>query len=131
MDGSIFLWLMESVKLKSLIHLRRLAAAGGGGHGRQRVVGHGAACARGGGQVRPGEAEAHLRGQALRLHQRRHGGDHAGVAEQHGCRGLKEACFRFLRSPGNLKTIMGGDGFRHLTSSCPSLLNELLANVAP
>ena len=53
------------------------------------------------------------------------------LAEQHGCRGLKEACFRFLRSPGNLKTIMGGDGFRHLTSSCPSLLNELLANVAP
>ncbi|PVH34505.1 hypothetical protein PAHAL_8G234300 [Panicum hallii] len=53
------------------------------------------------------------------------------LAEQHGCRGLKEACFRFLRSPGNLKTIMGSDGFQHLTSSCPSLLSELLANVAP
>ncbi|XP_039822895.1 BTB/POZ and MATH domain-containing protein 1-like [Panicum virgatum] len=53
------------------------------------------------------------------------------LAEQHGCRGLKEACFRFLRSPGNLKTIMGSDEFQHLTSSCPSLLNELLANVAP
>ena len=53
------------------------------------------------------------------------------LAEQHGCRGLKEACFRFLRSPGNLKTIMGSDEFQYLTSSCPSLLNELLANVAP
>nr|CAB3490365.1 unnamed protein product [Digitaria exilis] len=53
------------------------------------------------------------------------------LAEQHGCKGLKEACFKFLRSPGNLKTIMDSDGFRHLTSSCPSLLSELLANVAP
>ena len=53
------------------------------------------------------------------------------LAEQHGCRGLKEACFRFLRLPGNLKTIMGSDEFQYLTSSCPSLLNELLANVAP
>ncbi|KAG2563458.1 BTB/POZ and MATH domain-containing protein 1-like [Panicum virgatum] len=53
------------------------------------------------------------------------------LAEQHGCRGLKKACFSFLRSPGNLKAIIGSDGFQHLTSSCPSLLNELLANVAP
>ncbi|KAF8673392.1 hypothetical protein HU200_048956 [Digitaria exilis] len=53
------------------------------------------------------------------------------LAEQHGCKRLKEACFKFLRSPGNLKTIMDNDGFKHLTSSCPSILNELLANVAP
>ncbi|OEL16022.1 BTB/POZ and MATH domain-containing protein 2 [Dichanthelium oligosanthes] len=53
------------------------------------------------------------------------------LAEQHGCKGLKEACFKFLRSPGNLKTIMGSDRFQHLTSSYPSLLSELLANVAP
>nr|XP_034570017.1 BTB/POZ and MATH domain-containing protein 2-like [Setaria viridis]TKW01837.1 hypothetical protein SEVIR_8G205350v2 [Setaria viridis] len=53
------------------------------------------------------------------------------LAEQHGCKGLKEACFKFLRSPGNLKTIMDSDGFKHLTASCPSLLSELLANVAP
>ncbi|CAL4979522.1 unnamed protein product [Urochloa decumbens] len=53
------------------------------------------------------------------------------LAEQHGCKGLKAACFMFLRSPGNLKNIMDSDGFQHLTSSCPSLLSELLANVAP
>jgi speckle-type POZ protein len=53
------------------------------------------------------------------------------LAEQHGCKGLKEACFKFLKSPSNLKTIMDRDEFQHLTSSCPSLLNELLANVAP
>jgi speckle-type POZ protein len=35
----------------------------------------------------------------------------------------------FLKSPGNLKTIMDGDGFQHLTSNCPSLLNELHVNV--
>ena len=53
------------------------------------------------------------------------------LAEQHGCKGLKEACFKFLKSPGNLKTIMDRDDFQHLTSGCPSLLSELLANVAP
>ncbi|CAO2149779.1 unnamed protein product [Urochloa humidicola] len=53
------------------------------------------------------------------------------LAEQHGCRGLKEACFKFLRAPGNLKIVMDSDGFQHLTSSCPSLLSELLANVDP
>ncbi|KAG0530666.1 hypothetical protein BDA96_05G206600 [Sorghum bicolor] len=54
------------------------------------------------------------------------------LAEQHGCKGLKEACFKFLKSPGNLKTIMDADdgGFQHLTNSCPCILNELLANVA-
>ncbi|CAL4986483.1 unnamed protein product [Urochloa decumbens] len=53
------------------------------------------------------------------------------LAEQHGCKGLKAACFKFLKSPGNLKNIMDSDGFQHLTSCCPSLLSELLANVAP
>jgi speckle-type POZ protein len=52
------------------------------------------------------------------------------LAEQHGCKGLKEACFKFLKSPCNLKKIMDSDEFQHLTSSCPSLLDELLANVA-
>jgi speckle-type POZ protein len=51
------------------------------------------------------------------------------LAEQHACKGLKEECFKFLKSPGNLKRIMDGDGFQHLTSSCPSLLNELHVNV--
>jgi speckle-type POZ protein len=53
------------------------------------------------------------------------------LAEQHGCKGLKEACFKFHKSPCNLKKIMYSDEFQHLTSSCPSLLDELLANVVP
>ncbi|CAN6373088.1 unnamed protein product [Urochloa humidicola] len=53
------------------------------------------------------------------------------LAEQHGCRGLKEACFKFLRRSGNLKAVMASDGFQHLKNSCPSLLEELLAKVAP
>jgi speckle-type POZ protein len=53
------------------------------------------------------------------------------LAEKHGSRGLKEACFEFLKSPGNLKATMDSDEFQHLTTSCPSLLSELLANVAP
>ncbi|CAL4983178.1 unnamed protein product [Urochloa decumbens] len=53
------------------------------------------------------------------------------LAEQHGCPGLKEACFRFFRRPGNLRTVMASDGFQHLKNSCPSLLEELLAKVAP
>ncbi|KAL6907741.1 hypothetical protein ACP4OV_001911 [Aristida adscensionis] len=52
------------------------------------------------------------------------------LAEQHGCHGLKHACFKFLKSPSNLKAVMATDGFEHLASSCPSLLKELLANVA-
>lgn len=53
------------------------------------------------------------------------------LAEQHGCQGLKAACFEFLKAPGNLKAVMATDGFQHLKSSCPSLLEELLAVVAP
>ncbi|CAL4979521.1 unnamed protein product [Urochloa decumbens] len=53
------------------------------------------------------------------------------AADRYSVERLKEACFKFLRSPGNLKKIMDSDGFQHLTSSCPSLIRELLANVAP
>ncbi|OQU83857.1 hypothetical protein SORBI_3005G190500 [Sorghum bicolor] len=53
------------------------------------------------------------------------------LAEQHGCCGLKDVCFKFLISPGNLKTVMANDSFQYLKNSCPSLLDELLANVAP
>ncbi|TVU24178.1 hypothetical protein EJB05_26581, partial [Eragrostis curvula] len=51
------------------------------------------------------------------------------LAEQHGCHGLKAACFNFLKSPGNLTAAMASDGFQHLKSSCPSLLEELLAKL--
>jgi speckle-type POZ protein len=53
------------------------------------------------------------------------------LAEQHACQELKAACFEFLKAPGNLKAVMASDGFQHLKRSCPSLLEELLAVVAP
>nr|TKW01845.1 hypothetical protein SEVIR_8G206100v2 [Setaria viridis] len=42
------------------------------------------------------------------------------LAEQHGCRRLKERCLNFLKNPGN--TIAVG---------CPSLVKDLLAKVSP
>ncbi|CAO2146561.1 unnamed protein product [Urochloa humidicola] len=51
------------------------------------------------------------------------------LAEQHGCHGLKKACFQFLMSDNNLNAAIGTDGFGHLTNSCPSVLKELLAKV--
>ncbi|KQJ87677.1 hypothetical protein BRADI_4g12889v3 [Brachypodium distachyon] len=53
------------------------------------------------------------------------------LAEQHGCGALKNACFKFLTSPGNLKADMASKGFEHLRSSCPSVLEELMAKLAP
>nr|CAB3490357.1 unnamed protein product [Digitaria exilis] len=52
------------------------------------------------------------------------------LAEQHGCPGLKKACFDFLESPSHLKEVMADEGFDHLMSSCPSVIKELLAKVA-
>jgi speckle-type POZ protein len=52
------------------------------------------------------------------------------LAEQHHCRGLKEACFRFLSTPSTLNAVMATNGFDHLTRSCPSILKELLSNIA-
>ncbi|WVZ83794.1 hypothetical protein U9M48_030894 [Paspalum notatum var. saurae] len=49
------------------------------------------------------------------------------LAEQHGCRGLKQACFRLLQLPSHLKIVMETEGFNHLMTSCPSLIKELLA----
>ncbi|KQJ87682.1 hypothetical protein BRADI_4g12899v3 [Brachypodium distachyon] len=46
------------------------------------------------------------------------------------CRDKKKACFKFLASPGNLKDVMASEGLEHLRSSCPSILVELLANLA-
>ncbi|CAM0873998.1 unnamed protein product [Alopecurus aequalis] len=51
------------------------------------------------------------------------------LAEQHACPGLKQACFNFLRSPGNLKAVMASDGFGHLMKSCPSFHKELAENL--
>ncbi|XBI03165.1 hypothetical protein VPH35_131615 [Triticum aestivum] len=53
------------------------------------------------------------------------------LAEQHGCGALKKACVKFLMSPGNLKAVMQSDGCEHVRSSCPAVLDELLAKLAP
>ncbi|GJN04938.1 hypothetical protein PR202_ga22522 [Eleusine coracana subsp. coracana] len=53
------------------------------------------------------------------------------LAEQHGCHQLKEACIKFLKSPGNMKAVMTTDGYEHLMTSCPFLRDELLEKVAP
>ncbi|KAF7109273.1 hypothetical protein CFC21_109565 [Triticum aestivum] len=53
------------------------------------------------------------------------------LAEQHGCGSLKKACFKFLTSPGNLKAVMASDGYEHLRSSCPGVMDELVAMLAP
>nr|CAB3494684.1 unnamed protein product [Digitaria exilis] len=52
------------------------------------------------------------------------------LAKQHHCHGLKQACFHFLSSPLNLNAVMATDGFDHLTRSCPSVLKELMSNIA-
>jgi hypothetical protein len=49
------------------------------------------------------------------------------LAEQHGCRVLREACIYFLRwIPGNLGKTMASDGFQHLKASCPSLVKAIV-----
>ncbi|CAL4986660.1 unnamed protein product [Urochloa decumbens] len=52
------------------------------------------------------------------------------LAEQHGCQGLRESCFEFLSTPGNLKKIKATDGYQHLKASCPSFLEELVDKFA-
>ncbi|KAJ1294705.1 hypothetical protein BS78_01G166000, partial [Paspalum vaginatum] len=49
------------------------------------------------------------------------------LAEQHRCHGLKKVCFHFLCSPSNLMTVAASDGFKHLSRSCPSVMEELIS----
>jgi speckle-type POZ protein len=53
------------------------------------------------------------------------------LAEQHGCHALKEACLQFLASPSNLEGMKASEGYKHLKSSCPSVLKELVARLLP
>lgn len=46
------------------------------------------------------------------------------LAEQHGRRRLKEACFRMLLDYENYKEVLVGDDLEHLATSCPSVLDE-------
>lgn len=49
------------------------------------------------------------------------------LAEQHGWEGLKDTCLKFIKSTSNLKEVMAGKDFNHLKSTCPTLVEELLA----
>jgi speckle-type POZ protein len=51
------------------------------------------------------------------------------LAEQHCCRGLKEACLDFLRSPENMQQVMASGGLQFLTRTCPSVLKEVIAKL--
>ncbi|XP_037463846.1 BTB/POZ and MATH domain-containing protein 2-like [Triticum dicoccoides] len=53
------------------------------------------------------------------------------LAERHHCRGLEEACIKFIQvqSPSCLQTIMATDGWEHIITTYPSVLNELIAEV--
>ncbi|KAK1699601.1 hypothetical protein QYE76_016298 [Lolium multiflorum] len=53
------------------------------------------------------------------------------LAERHSCDGLKKACYDFLGAPGKLKAVATTDGFDHLITSCPSVMKELIAMLAP
>lgn len=53
------------------------------------------------------------------------------LAERHSCNGLKKACYDFLGAPGKLKAVATTDGFDHLITSCPSVMKELIAMLAP
>ncbi|CAL4991260.1 unnamed protein product [Urochloa decumbens] len=47
------------------------------------------------------------------------------LAEKHGCKVLKEGCFKFLKSNKNYKNVLVGDDLQYLERSYPSLLDEL------
>ncbi|KAF8720556.1 hypothetical protein HU200_023812 [Digitaria exilis] len=51
------------------------------------------------------------------------------LAEQHHCKGLKEACLDFLDSPANLQEVFAAGGLNYLGSSCPSVLIDLIAKL--
>jgi speckle-type POZ protein len=51
------------------------------------------------------------------------------IAEQHNCRGLKEACFKFLSTSTTLNAFMQTEGFEYLTRNFPCALKELMSKV--
>ncbi|XP_037480747.1 BTB/POZ and MATH domain-containing protein 3-like [Triticum dicoccoides] len=52
------------------------------------------------------------------------------LAEQHQCVQLKQACLRFMSSHDVLSDIQETDGFKHLISSCPSVVGGIINNIA-
>ncbi|KAF8775533.1 hypothetical protein HU200_004504 [Digitaria exilis] len=53
------------------------------------------------------------------------------LADRHGCKCLQEACVGFLKSRGNLKSVLASGDFEYLMRSYPSLLKELLPKNNP
>jgi speckle-type POZ protein len=53
------------------------------------------------------------------------------LAEQHHCQRLKEECFKFIevQSPICLDKVMSTDGWDHMISTYPSVLNEFVAKL--
>lgn len=49
------------------------------------------------------------------------------LAEKHNCIGLKEACFKFLRSSTDPFVVTETEDFEYLAQSCPSGMEELNA----
>ncbi|GJN20692.1 hypothetical protein PR202_gb08096 [Eleusine coracana subsp. coracana] len=46
------------------------------------------------------------------------------------CPGLKKACFHFLSTSANLKAVMASNGFEHLSTTCPSVMKELMTMIS-
>jgi speckle-type POZ protein len=52
------------------------------------------------------------------------------LAEQHHCPHLRGACIGFIASRDVLGAVMETDGFKHLITSCPAIMKEILDKVA-
>ncbi|XP_047059072.1 BTB/POZ and MATH domain-containing protein 2-like [Lolium rigidum] len=52
------------------------------------------------------------------------------LAEQHHCKDVKEACLEFMASRKVLRAVMETDGFKHLVTTCPLLMKEILEKVS-
>ncbi|KAK8970167.1 BTB/POZ and MATH domain-containing protein 3 [Platanthera guangdongensis] len=52
------------------------------------------------------------------------------LAEQHQCARLKSVCLKFSAARENLGGVLQTEGFGYLEQSCPSLLFDILANIA-
>nr|CAB3462312.1 unnamed protein product [Digitaria exilis] len=53
------------------------------------------------------------------------------VAEECGCRELKEACVEFIAAPGNLKAVMETEGYEKMKAKCPTVLVEYFMKQLP
>ncbi|CAN6250220.1 unnamed protein product [Urochloa humidicola] len=51
------------------------------------------------------------------------------LAEQHHCTQLKDACLGFIATRNVLGVVMKTDGFKHLITSCPLIMMDILEKV--